>query len=90
MKYTNTQQIEKGLRYATTDPADDRLVLNSSSEMFINNKTGQLYGRVYAGMTVTVADQNFETYVCINDGPYKGNGQNINGTNLATYWKRGD
>ena len=90
MKYTNTQQIEKGLKYATTDPADDRVVLNSSSDMFINNKTGQLYGRGYAGMTVTVADQNYETYVCINDGPYKGNGQNITAANLATYWKRGD
>ena len=61
MKYTNTQQFNSGLKFMTSDPADDRLILNSSSDMFVNkNNTTEanspLFNRAYAGMIVTVAD----------------------------------
>lgn len=96
MKYTNTQQFNLGLKFMTGDPADDRLILNSSSDMFVNkNNTTEanspLFNRAYAGMIVTVADEGYETYVCINDAPYRAKTKaNVTAANLSTYWKRGD
>ena len=96
MKYTNTQQFNLGLKFMTGDPADDRLILNSSSDMFVNkNNTTEanspLFNRAYAGMIVTVADEDYETYVCINDAPYRAKTKaNVTAANLSTYWKRGD
>ena len=96
MKYTNTQQFNQGLKFMTGDPADDRLILNSSSDMFVNKSStteenSPLFNRAYAGMIVTVADEGYETYVCINDAPYKAKTKaNVTAANLTNYWKRGD
>ena len=94
MKYTNTQQFNLGLKFMTSDPADDRLVLSSSANMFVNkNNTANssLFNRAYAGMVVTVEDEGYETYVCIDDSPYKAKTvANVTAANLKNYWKRGD
>lgn len=96
-KYNNFNQMNNGFHANGPFPLDDREVLDSIEELYIDSEkrtreaaeAGEsLYNRVYDGMTVKYKDGGkFHIAICENSAPYMpGSTTDINNSNVYDYW----
>ena len=94
MKYTNKQLLNDGFRIKGQVPTDDRTVLSAVSELYVsasNRGEDTLFNRAYVGLKVTIENEDFASYVCVNAEPYTpGSTIEVNSDNWETYWHKAD
>ena len=91
--YNGGYTYPNGISVAAGKPLDDRLVLNSVEDLYINSSTRNagtavLYKIAYTGMPVIIAN-NGNPYVVLlkNSAPYEnGATAEVNASNYTTYW----
>ena len=54
--YNNHINVNNGVTLDGPAPLDDRLVLNGFDSLYVRNRRGELYGKMYYGAQVTVLD----------------------------------
>lgn len=89
--YTNKIIFQDGIYVQGETPLDDRLVLNSFSDLYITKGSGSsciLYQRAYKGMQITVMNDGNPKELILRDvTPYqKANAVTVNADNYASYW----
>ena len=94
MKYTNKQLLNDGFRIKGQVPADDRTVFSSATELYVspsNRGEDTLFNRAYVGLKVTIENEGFSSYVCIDAEPYTpGSTTVVNVGNWENYWQKAD
>lgn len=89
--YTNKIIFQDGIYVNGETPLDDRLVLNSVSDLYITagKKDCVLYQRAYKGMQITIFDNGEPKEFILKDiTPYqKANAVTVNASNYNTYWE---
>ena len=97
--YTNIKKLNNGFSVLGQFPLDDRSVLDSLTDIFINEskpKDCPLYNRAYLGMTINVVEgdgteenERIATTIILKDAtPYTpGKVVTVNSANYRTYWK---
>ena len=91
--YNGGYTYPNGISVAAGKPLDDRLVLNSVEDLYINSSTRNAGAAVlnkiaYTGMPVIIAN-NGNPYVLLlkNSEPYEnGSTTEVNASNYTTYW----
>lgn len=97
--YTNNLKMNNGFHADGPFPLDDREVLESVEDLYINESTRNreaadlkksLFNRVYDGMTVKYkdsSDDRFHIAICENSAPYMpGSELEVNEGNVSEYW----
>lgn len=97
--YTNIRKLNNGFSALGQFPLDDRFVLNSLTDIFINEsnpKDCPLYNRAYLGMTISVVEGDgteenervVSTIILKDAAPYTpGKVVTVNIDNYRDYWK---
>lgn len=89
--YTNKIIFQDGIYVNGETPLDDRLVLNSFSDLYITKGSGSsciLYQRAYKGMQITIMNDGDPKELILRDvTPYqKANAVTVNASNYEDYW----
>lgn len=89
--YTNKIIFQDGIYVNGETPLDDRLVLNSFSDLYITKGSGSsciLYQRAYKGMQITIMNDGDPKELILRDvTPYqKANAVTVNANNYEDYW----
>lgn len=90
-KFKNTNIFQDGISVNAHTPIDDRLVFDSSSDLYISSSspaTAPLYKVAYKGMNVVVLNGGVpQQYILNDETPYKyGSTVSVTASNLLTYW----
>lgn len=100
--YNNRINVNNGVTLDGPEPMDDRLVVRGFESLYVNNRQGALYGRMYYGAQVTVLepipndDAHFKAHLLIlkDATPYEVRGEldpvsgdiTVNASNYLNYW----
>lgn len=91
--FNNPVVVNNGVKLDGAFPIDDRFVLDSISDLYINAESPEnctLYGKIYKGAQLVAFDENGEAFGFIlqDVSPYiQGHAQTVTADNFSTFWK---
>ena len=90
--HNNKIKYNNGISFKGQAPADDRLVWESYTDVFVdgeNPREAQMFNSVYKGMSIITFDAEGKTLnlICKDESPYTpGNSITVNEDNYQDYW----